>query len=467
MSKNHHSGRYAWLALWANIFSIRYPKSYLAFSLALMLLGYMFLLLFPFLVFESSTVLIKEISHARTTEHWIVVEILSVILLLCLFLSRQIFRLHFPRVSGLELSKELAPDLYALIGKLRKFTSQPSIRNIMLTDQYELRIEETPRLGYPFGTSNTLVIGMPMLQTLSEAQFRGELLRKMSQYSSGRFRLAHWLFRARLLWQRYSDALDRRNRLSEMPMRLFFSLYTPLFSALTLPAARMDELAGDSAVLEWMNDRDYFETIKSSTIAEIFLKAHYWRKVHKLSLKNPNVKINPFAELEHISGHLQSTEFRRRWLQGAFSVESNIYKAMPVLRQRMENIGQSTLREVPIVEKTAAEILLGESRINYISIIDKLWYSTTFLKWKKDYEQRRDDIVKVKKLSKRSQQEMLSLRDTLLYARLAKQLRGDSRCRSILKLVKRNVGRLLPANFNWNFVHRKIKHAQGGDDILS
>ena len=414
MSKNHIAGRYSWLALWANVFSERHQKYYLAFTLLFMLLGYAFLLLFPFLVFEGATVLFKEISNARTTEHWIVVEVWSVILLFCLFLSRQILRLHFPRVSGLKLSKDLAPDLYALIERLRKYASQPSIRNIVLTDQYELRIEETPRLGYPFGTSNTLVIGMPLLQTLSEEQFRGELLRRMSQYSSGQFRFTHWLFRTRLLWRRYSDALARRNRLAEMPMRWFFSLYAPLFEVLTLPATRMDELAGDSAVLEWMNDRDYFETVKSSTIAEIFLQAHYWRKVHKLSLKNPTVKINPFTELEHISGHLQSKEFRRKWLQGAFSAEQNIFKAMPVLRQRMENIGQSTLRDVPIVEKTAAEVLLGEARNNFVSILDKLWHSTTFSQWKENYEQRRADVVKVKKLSRKSRAEILSIRDILI-----------------------------------------------------
>ena len=467
MSKNHLAGRYRWLALWANTFSVRYPKSYLASCLLFMLLGYVFLLLFPFLVFEGTAVLIKEVPHARTAEHWIVVEVWSAILLFCLFLSRQIFRLHFPRVSGLKLSKDLAPDLYTMIAKVRKYTSQPSIRNIVLTDQYELRIEETPLLGYPFATFNTLVIGMPMLQTLSEDQFRGELLRKFSQYSSGRFRSAHWLFCTRLLWQRYSDALNSRKRFGEMPMRWFFSLYTPLFEALTLPAARMDELAGDSAVLEWMNDCDYFEAVKSSTVAEIFLQAHYWRKVHKLSLKNPTVKINPFAELEHISGHLQSKEFRRKWLQGAFSAEQNILKAVPVLRQRMENIGQSKLHDVPIVEKTAAEILLGETRNNYVSIIDKLWHSTTFAQWKNDYEQRRADIGRVKKLSRKSQDTMLSFRELLLYAQLAKRLRGDSLHRSIVKLTKRNVVNFLPSNFSWNFFHRKIKSTQGSNDILS
>lgn len=467
MSKNHLAGRYARLAHWVNAFAARYPKAYLFSAVLVMLLAYAFLLLFPYLVFEGTAVLFREIPNARTTEHWIIVEVWAAILLFGLFLSWQVFRLHFPRVSGLKLSKDLVPDLYGVIAGVRKCASKPSIRSVVLTDQYELRIEETPRLGYPFATSNTLVIGMPMLQTFSVEQFRGELLRRMSQYSSGRFRPSHWLFRTRLLWRQYSDALASRKRFGEMPMRWFFSLYTPLFEVLTLPAVRMDELAADSAVLEWMHDRDYFETVKSSIIAEIFLEAHYWRKVYRLALKNPQVALSPFQELEHISGHLQSKDFRRKWLQGAFAAEQNVCKPMPVLRQRMENIGQEKLRDVPIVEKTAAEACLGEARKDFISIIDKLWRSTTYVQWKSDYEKRRADIKQVKKLSRKSQQQVLSVREILLYAQLAKRLRGDPLRRSILKLVKRNVGNLLPSALSWNIFQRKMKASQEGGDIIN
>lgn len=466
MSTNHLVGCHGRLAHWANIFSTRHQKYYLGVAVLMMLLGYAFLLLFPYLVIEGATVLFREIPYARTTEHWIIVEVWSAILLFCLFLSQQIFRLHFPRVSGLKLSKDLAPDLYALIVKVQKFTGRPSIRNIVLTDQYELRIEETPHLGYPFGTSNTLVIGMPMLQTLSEDQFRGAVLRRMSQYSSGRFRLIHWLFRSRLLWRRYSDALGSRKRFGETPMRWFFALYTPLFEALTLPAARMDELAGDSAVLEWMNDGDYFEAVKSSSIAEIFLDAQYWRKVYQQALNNPTVKLKPFAGLDNISSHLKSREFRQKWLQGAFVAKQNIFKPVPVLSQRMENICQSKLRDVPLVEKTAAEVCLGEARKNFIPIIDELWRCTTFAKWKKDYEKRRADIEQVKNLSRKSQKKVLNVREMMLYARLAKRLRGDLTHRSIAKMIKRNIGHLLPFTQNMNIFQRKIKATQGSEDIL-
>jgi len=467
MSKNHLAERYGRLASWVNAFSQRYSKAYLSFAVLVMLLAYAFLLLFPYLVFEGTAVLSREIPNARTTEHWIIVEVWSAILLFCLFLSWQVFRLHFPRVSGLKLSKDLAPDLYGLIAGVRKYAAKPSIRNVVLTDQYELRIEETPRLGYPFATSSTLVIGMPMLQTLSVEQFRGELLRRMSQYSSGRFRPSHWLFRTRLLWRQYSDALASRKRFGETPMRWFFSVYTPLFEALTLPAARMDELAADSAVLEWLNDRDYFETVKSSTIAEIFLETHYWRKVHQLGLKNPQMPLSPFEELEHISGHLQSKEYRRKWLQGTFAAEQNVCKAMPVLRQRMENIGQEKLRDVPVVEKTAAEVCLGDTRKDYISIIDKLWRSTTYAQWKADYDKRRADIKRVKKLSRKSQRHVLGVREIMFYARLAKGLRGDPLRRSMLKLIKRNIRHLLSPILNWDIFQRKIKASQDSNDIIT
>ena len=464
MTGNNRAGKYGRIALWVGVFYERYPKLYLCLAVALMLVGYAFLLLFPFLVFEGASVLFREIPHAKTTEHWIVVEVWAAILLSGLFVSRQIFHLRFARTPGLKLSKDLAPELFASIAKVKKNGPQSSIKNVVLTDQYELRIEETPRLGYPFWTTNTLLIGMPLLQTLSEKQFRGEIMRRFSQYTSGRFRPAHWLFRARLLWRRYLDALCKRNRLGDTPMRWFFSVYTPLFEVLTLPAARIDELAGDAAVLEWLNDKDYFDAVKSRTIAEYFLETHYWRKVYRSALKTPKSALKPFAGLEHISGHLQSLEFRQKCLQEAFSAEQDYLDPVAVLAVRMKYAGQLTLRDVPIVTQTAAVACLGDARKNYVSIIDGLWRSTTFERWKANYKMRCADIKLIKALDKKSQGQVLGFKDIFLYARLVKRLRGDSLHRSALKIFKRNIKKLTASVRN--LFQRKANVAGQANDVF-
>lgn len=448
-------------------FAKRYPRGYLAAVLLFMLPGFFFLFLFPYLVFEGVSVLVKELPNINTTEHWLMVEVWSVIVLLCLLFSLKIFQLRFPRVSGLKMSKNLAPGLYALVADVRKQTKRLPIRNIILTDQYELRIEATPRFGFPLLTSNTLVVGMSMLQTLSEKQFRGEVMRRIGQYSGGRLRPTHWVYRTRLLWCKYHEALQKRKRFGELPLRWFFSFYAPMFNLLALPVVRQDELAADTAVLEWANDRDFYETVKSSTIAEVFLDAHYWRNVHQLALKNPHAakaSLNPFEKLEYISGHLKSKEFRRKWLEKAFIADQDFLQETPSLRARMHNIGQSKLRDVPIVEKTAAVVCLGEARKNYVPIIDKLWRATTFTQWKTDYDKRQKDISVVKKLSRKSQKRALTFREMRRYADIAKRLRGDPLHKSLRKIIKRNMKNYWPAMAISRFFQKKT--AQPTNDIF-
>jgi len=464
-------------SVWVNTFSERYPRGYLCIALVLILPGYFFLFLFPWLVFEGASVLLEELPNIKNTEHWLmeywlVVDIWVVVLLFCLFFSLQIFQLHFPRVQGLKISKELAPAMHSLIAGVRKCTERPTIRNVVLTDQYELRIEATPQFGFPLLTFNTLVVGMPMLQTLSEAQFRGEVMRRLGQYASGRFRLTHWIYRTRLLWCKYQDALQTRRHFGEFPLRWFFSFYAPLFAGFTVPAARRDELAADGAVLEWLNDRDYFETVKSGTIAEIFLKACFWRNVYQSLQEDSRITsrikkdaLNPFEKLEHISGHLKSKEFRRKCLQGAFAENQNLSKISPVLRARMDNIGQSKLRDVPIVEKTAAVACLGNTRKNYVSIINKLWRSTTFANWKTDYDKRRADIETVKELGQKSRRRALNIKEMLCYAQIARRLRGDPLRRTLRKMLKRNLRNLWPTFPGRNGFQRKQKHTPS-DDIF-
>jgi hypothetical protein len=271
------------------------------------------------------------------------------------------------------------------------------------------------------------------------------------------------------LWCKYYDALQKRKRFGELPMRCFFSLYAPFFAMISVPAARQDELAADTAVLEWLNDRDYFETIKSSTIAQIFLDDNYWRNVYQSALKNPQRAknaLNPFEKLEHISGHLKSKDFRQKWLQRAFEADQDLLKVTPSLQTRMENIGQSTLRDVPIVEKTAAAVCFGEARKNYVPIIDKLWRSTTFAQWKEDYDKRRKDIDAVKNLSRKSQKKVLNVREMLRYARIAKRLRGDPLRRSVRKIMKRNLKNSWAASLGRSLFHRKLKTTHQTNEII-
>jgi len=463
------------MAMRVNTFSERYPRGYLCAALILMLPGYFFLFLFPWFAFEGVSVLIAALPDIKTTEYWLTEQGLTValwllVIVFCLFFSLKIFQLRFPRVQGLKMSKELAPALYSLIAGVRELTQRPTIRDVVLTDQYELRIDATPRLGFPFLMSNTLVIGMPMLQTLSEAQFRGEVLRRLGQCASGRFRPTHWIYRTRLLWCKYQDALQKRKRIGELPVRWFFSFYAPLFAGFTVPAARKDELAADVAVLEWLNDRDYFETVKSSAIAEVFLDACFWRKVYQSLKENARITsdmkkeaLNPFEKLEHVSGHLKSKEFRKKCLQGAFVENQNIFNMGPALRVRMENLGQSKLRDVPIVEKTAAAACLGNARKNYVSIINKLWRSTTFANWKADNEKQRVDIKTVKALSQKSRRRILGIKEILNYAHIAKRLRGDSLRSSLQKIMKRNFRHLWPASLNWSGFQRKQKTTPPND----
>ncbi len=441
-------GSWAYKAsLWAKVLAGRYPRFYLLSALILMLPGFCILLLFPSLVVTGAGVLVEELPKVKTMEHWLAVEIWFAILLFCLFFSQQIAQLNFPRVAGLKLSRELVPDLYSVVGSVQQLTGQLAIRDIVITDRYELRIEEIPRFGYPLLMRKTLVVGMPLLQTLSEEQFRNMLMHLFVQYAGGRFRPVHWIYRCRLWWCSYQTVLEKRRRFWFLPLRWFFSIYAPLFAALTAPSARMDVLSADGAVLEWLNDRDYFDTLKSNSIAEIFLENYFWRGIYSSVMKQTGpgkAYPRPFEKLEHVDGYLKSKEFRGKCLEAAHCAETDITSVIPSLQIRMENIGQLKLRETPLVERTAAAACLGETRKNMVSLIDKLWSSTTLVQWRAEYEKRRTNIRAVKKLSQKSRRRVLNLEEMWRYAYIAHQLRGDPWHQSLWKLFKRNVDKLWP-----------------------
>ena len=437
------------------------PRVYLCLAIVLALIGHLYLFLFPLLTFEGVLALVDEIPKAKTSNHWVVIEIWAVVLAFSLMVSWQIFQVRFLRVQGLKLSKELTPELFKVIREVRSHYGRPSIKSVVLTNNYELRIEETPRFGYPLQFTNTLVIGLSLLQTLSPMHFRCELARLFGQYSGVLSKPEHWLYRTNRLWSMYSAALTSRHKFSELPLRWFFKYYAPLICLVAKPAIRLDELAADASALSLINDKDVFVALVNSTVSNTYLNTQYWPNVRKTALKKPNIKLDPFAKMEQIIKGPKAHVYKKKLLKIACTARQDVRHDMPCFQLRMENVGHTKVCDIPAISTTASEEYLGDARKNIVPIIDKLWRSTTLVKWKKQYEERCQDVRKIKGLSKKSHINYLGLREIYHYARLAKKLQGDRIWKSIVKLAKRNFKNLMPS-----FIIKKVKPEQQANDII-
>lgn len=404
----------------------------------LALIGYAYLFLFPAGVVFGIAFLVDAIPRAAASHDWEKIGAMISVVLLCAVTCLHILRLRQPPSAGLPLEPEQVPELFRLMESLRKRCGHRRIRQVLLTDNYQLEMRNTPVVGLPLWFSHTLVIGLPLLQTVAPKHFRCALARRLCQHAHRGHRITHRLFLARQLWNSHLEVLTRHPRFGDQLLRWFFRAYAPLFHVLSLPAVRWDELAADSATLDIINDNDVFETIKVTTLGSLFLDVQYWPKLRRMALKEGERQLTPFAKLEQlICPALQKID-ANKWLNDMAGTGLDAHSPMPDFRRRMHNIGHAKIRGIPRISATAAGLYLKDAQSLLIPAIDKLWQTSTLPAWLAEYETRREDIETIRALSAMSHQGRLTLAEIWRYARLAKRLQGRPRHRSILKLLRRN-----------------------------
>jgi len=359
-------------------------KVYSVLTILLSSLGYMYFLLFPVTFIVSICLLVDLIQGVKSVSDWIWVGLASFIAAISVYVCFYSFKITFQQVQGLKISMNVAPGLCDVIQEVRSHYRRPLIEHIVITDQYEIRLECIPRMGVPILFSNTLVIGLPLLQSLSPDEFRCELSRCIGRHSGMVPGLTSFIYRSRNLWRVYRQTLEKDTRPDFLLLRLFFVPYSRLIDLIAIPAVRQDELIADTCAMDFVDENIMLDTLKSESIARAFLKLHYWTSVRSMAIRDPGTKIRPFAKLEKVLETLSTLESRKKWLNYAYNEERLPGETMPVLRERMEGIGHVKIRSIPGPEASAAKKYLGENKEQIVDIIDKLWCTTTLARGLKE-----------------------------------------------------------------------------------
>lgn len=349
-------------------------KAYLAFAVLITGLGYFLLGLPPLLAFIGIFKVLGGISSASTFTAWLSVLLWIAITTVAGLITFAMLRIKTQMPSGLGLKEDKAPRLHEIITEVGQTYTAPGIDRIIIHDHYQLEMIAVPRFGLPLVKTNVLYIGLPVLQTLSPLQFKGALARKLGQFTAEHNRLTHWIYRFRNYCILYQRSYNRNKSPIYSPLRLFFKYYSPLLEAITVQAARKDELEADMYALQVMNDSELADVILRQEVCSKFIQTKYWPKIHAMLRKNPN---SP-DHLPHIN---MPTVLRKALTENEFAqimkdlinAESSWKDAMPDLHARLEHIGQTKLDIPPPVMETAAQRYLGDAFSAVVKLLDKQW----------------------------------------------------------------------------------------------
>lgn len=352
----------------------RQEQAYLAIAALMTGVGYFLLSLPPLLTIIGIFKVLGGISSASTFMAWVSVLVWIGITTVTGLITFTLLRSKTQMPSGLGLKEDKAPRLHELIAEVGQTYHAGKIDRIIIHDHCELEMIAVPRFGLPLLKTNVLYIGLPILQSLSPLQFKGALARKLGQFTAEHNRLTHWIYRFRSYCTLYQRSYNRNKSPIYTPLKLFFKYFTPLLEAVTVQAARRDELEADVYALQVMNDTELADVILRQEVCSTFIKTKYWPKIHAMFRKNPN---NP-EYLPHISmpgvmrKALTENEFAQI-MKDLINADTRWKDAMPDLHARLEHIGQTKLDMPPPVMETAAQRYLGDAFSAVVKLLDKQW----------------------------------------------------------------------------------------------
>jgi len=335
--------------------------------------GMAFNLIFPALIVLGLSNLDNAFYVAINNSNWLELAIWLPVIIISTIVSCRIVSIKFPASAGINVNYRTVPGLVGLVAELQETYKRPKLDNIVISDQFILDIVKTPVFGLPIGSSNTLIIGLPILLTLSPLNFKCALERKFGQFSKKRHFLDNWLYQLRFIWSQYNDFYAQRLHSGDQILSWYFRFFAPFYNAISTHVYNKVNLRTDAFALENMSDIDLLDLIKKSILSRSFLSSIYWPSIHEMVHKDPLSSPHPFYRMTDMFHKTLLTCDTRKLLQDALVCNSSKSNGETSLEERLDNIGYYRLSKPLISEESAALEYLGQAYHSIIGLMDRFW----------------------------------------------------------------------------------------------
>jgi hypothetical protein len=351
----------------------KFPRFSFSLYVFIAVMGILFLLMFPYLLLTLPSELYNTAIHAKELKDWIDAAIQLVLIGLGGAFSWSIYNLKFSLPTGLDITKEKFPHLLKLIEELQSEFGNPKIDRIIIRDIYEIRVIKTPRSHMPFLNTSTLIIGLPVLQTMSPLYFRALLARRIGQLSTRHTPITTRLYFLNDIWAQFKTSCKQSKNVFTKALRYFFQLYSPLYQTVLMPLLQDEELEADSYGMDLVNDRDMIECLVYEEVVTHFLKNKFWPKIYHMAKRSEIPEFTPYSQMTKVVKAGITDDEISETIQESLKIEINNPGLMPSLTKRLNHLGHAKPLPPKRLSKTAAEYYLGSSLEKIIQLFDKRW----------------------------------------------------------------------------------------------
>jgi Zn-dependent protease with chaperone function len=207
--------------------------------------------------------------------------------------------------EGLCLARSEGRALHEFVEDIRRPVGAPPVDVITLTGEFSAKAAiDAP--GWRLRRRRTLVLGFPVLVTLSLPELRAVIAHELAHFSDAYDGFAAWVYRTRAGWVALRTTLDRR---LATPVYVYWLLrwYVPRLDAAAAAVSRRHELVADSVAAKVAGSRAAADALVVFECGARFAQDTHWPAI-EVSYEREAEPPRPYSEMLTWNARHASTE---------------------------------------------------------------------------------------------------------------------------------------------------------------
>jgi Zn-dependent protease with chaperone function len=342
-------------------------------------IGYGYIALICWVLFGSLWLvrwMVESIQH-----HPVAVDINQLWLLFGLVAIATFWVQYIP-LKDREIHPAEFPELFRSIDELRTKLKAPPIHHVVINYDHNAAVYQAPRLGWFGWYRNYLILGLPLLQSLTPEQFKATLAHELGHLSGNDSQFAGWIYRVRYMWEQLT--CDN----SFFLFQWFFNWYEPLIKAYSLVLIRDREYAAD-ALAQRMTDREITASDLIQTyIYQYYLEECFNRQLDRQALERDTPPPDVVTQMLAALRQPLDPQAAKIWLGLALGEATDTDDTHPCLSDRLAAVGYPTPKSwipQPML-LSAAEHFFGDRLADLAIELDAQWYEQRKSIWLQQYQ---------------------------------------------------------------------------------
>jgi Zn-dependent protease with chaperone function len=356
--------------------------------------------------------------------------------------------LKFPKPEGVLINREEHEKLYRIIEEIRKVTDSPNIDFIILTTDFNAAIVERPSLGVLGFYKRYLLIGMPLIISLSEEELKAVIAHECGHLSRSHGKSNLRLHRAHSLWESIAREFDKEKSRGSFFVNWFITRYIPALNSVYFNMSKNNEYEADNISLKVVEKQTFANALAKTDLYSYYMDSKFWPRIGKLNDTEEKPIEDVYFRMEEETYKVSSDELVNRSLEALMDYRSLPHSTHPSYIERVEAIKA----ESPIIkmeENSAVRTIFGHDADKVLRDMCSYWCSCVQEGWTNYYR----EIGELKNKLDQLSDKQLTVDEAVERAYIIERLEGFEKALETFEQLKEeykdelivdyNIGRLM------------------------